>query len=39
MTQENFASIWVQQAAISKLERKTDTYLSTLPRSIPAMGN
>ena len=39
MTQESFASIWIQQAAISKLERKTDMYLSTPSQSIPAMGN
>lgn len=39
LTQENLAQILqVNQAAISKLERRTDMYVSTLGRFIEAMG-
>jgi len=39
LTQENLAEILgVNQAAISKLERRTDMYISTLARFIEAMG-
>jgi DNA-binding transcriptional regulator YiaG len=39
LTQENLAEILhVNQAAVSKLERRTDMYVSTLARFIEAMG-
>lgn len=39
LTQENLADILnVNQAAVSKLERRTDMYISTLARFIEAMG-
>jgi DNA-binding XRE family transcriptional regulator len=39
LTQQNLAQILnVNQAAISKLERRTDMYVSTLARFIKAMG-
>ena len=39
LTQENLAEILgVNQAAISKLERRTDMYISTLARFVEAMG-
>lgn len=39
MTQEQLASdLHVGQAAIAKLERRTDMYLSTLRRFVEAMG-
>lgn len=39
LTQENLAGrLRVNQAAISKLERRADMYLSTLRRVIEAMG-
>ena len=39
MTQEQLAeSLHVDQSAISKLERRTDMYVSTLERFIQAMG-
>ena len=39
LTQENLAEILhVNQAAISKMERRTDMYVSTLARFIEAMG-
>src|SRR5437879_6498711 len=39
LTQENLAEVLqVNQAAISKLERRADMYVSTLARFIEAMG-
>ena len=39
LTQQNLAQVLnVNQAAISKLERRTDMYVSTLGRFIEAMG-
>jgi DNA-binding transcriptional regulator YiaG len=39
LTQENLAEILhVNQAAVSKLERRTDMYIGTLSRFIEAMG-
>lgn len=39
MTQENLAEVLgVQQASISKMERRTDMYISTLSKFIEAMG-
>lgn len=39
MTQENLATkLQVKQSAISKLERRTDMYVSTLQEVIRAMG-
>ena len=39
MTQESLADILgVKQATVSKLERRTDMYISTLSRFIQAMG-
>lgn len=39
MTQKNLSAILgVNQAAISKLERRTDMYISTLSDFIKAMG-
>jgi DNA-binding XRE family transcriptional regulator len=39
LTQENLAEVLgVNQAAVSKLERRTDMYVSTLARFIEAMG-
>src|SRR4051812_2860939 len=39
LTQENLAQVLnVNQAAISKLERRTDMYVTTLARFIEAMG-
>lgn len=39
LTQEELASVLqVNQAAISKMERRTDMYISTLARFIEAMG-
>ena len=39
MTQESLASVLgVKQASISKMERRTDMYVSTLAKFIEAMG-
>ena len=39
LTQENLAEVLgINQAAVSKLERRTDMYVSTLARFIEAMG-
>lgn len=39
LTQENLADVLhINQAAVSKLERRTDMYVSTLARFIEAMG-
>ena len=39
LTQQNLAEVLgVNQAAVSKLERRTDMYVSTLARFIEAMG-
>jgi len=39
LTQENLAEVLhINQAAVSKIERKTDMYVSTLARFIEAMG-
>jgi len=39
MTQENLAEVLgIRQAAVSKMERQTDIYVSTLARFIEAMG-
>lgn len=39
MTQENLATVLgVNQAAISKMERRTDMYISTLKSYVQAMG-
>jgi DNA-binding transcriptional regulator YiaG len=39
LTQENLADVLqVNQAAVSKLERRTDMYISTLARFVKAMG-
>jgi transcriptional regulator with XRE-family HTH domain len=39
LTQENLAQIFgVSQGSISRLERRTDMYVSTLARFIEAMG-
>jgi len=39
LTQENLAQIFgVSQGAISRLERRTDMYVSTLAKFIEAMG-